>query len=133
MNFSPELIAKAKAAKCAEELIALAKDNNVELTEEQAKTYFEQLNETGAVSDDELEAVAGGACGDVEYYTIKTLPEKTAVEVINGECCSKCKGTKGYAKSLAVYGYAAGSVGIYCVPCNKVILTCVKKGDVRIL
>ena len=61
-NMNPELIAKAKAAKTAEELIELAKDNNVELTEEEAKTYFEQLNANGAVADDELDAVAGGGC-----------------------------------------------------------------------
>ena len=60
-NKNPELIAKAKAAKTAEELIELAKDNNVELTEEEAKTYFEQLNANGAVSDDELDVVAGGS------------------------------------------------------------------------
>ena len=62
-NFTPELIAKAKAAKSAEELLALAKANNVEMTEEEAKTYFEQLNANGAVSDDELGAVAGGFLG----------------------------------------------------------------------
>ena len=60
-NLTPELIAKAKTAKSAEELLALAKDNNVELTEEDAKTYFEQLNANGAVSDDELDGVAGGS------------------------------------------------------------------------
>ena len=60
-NLTSELIAKAKTAKSAEELLALAKDNNVELTEEDAKTYFEQLNANGAVSDDELDGVAGGS------------------------------------------------------------------------
>ena len=75
-NLTPELIAKAKAAKSAEELFALAKENNVELTEEAAKTYFEQLSANGAVSDDELDAVAGGgllgiSCpGDSEYEKI---------------------------------------------------------------
>ena len=60
-NLTPELIAKAQAAKSAEELLVLAKDNNMELTEEEAKTYFEQLNANGAVSDDELDGVAGGS------------------------------------------------------------------------
>ena len=46
-NFTPELIAKAKATKSAEELLTLAKANNVELTEDEAKTYFEQLNANG--------------------------------------------------------------------------------------
>ena len=32
-NLTPELIAKAKAAKSAEELLALAKENSVEITE----------------------------------------------------------------------------------------------------
>ena len=58
-NLTPELIAKAKTAKSAEELLALAKDNNVELTEEEAKTYFEQLN-ANSLDDDLLEGVAGG-------------------------------------------------------------------------
>ena len=62
-NITPELIEKAKAAKSAEELLELAKANDVALTEEEAKTYFEQLNANGVVSDDELEAVAGGGCG----------------------------------------------------------------------
>ena len=53
-NLTPELIAKAKVAKSAAELLELAKANSVELTEEEAKIYFEQLNATGVVSDDEL-------------------------------------------------------------------------------
>lgn len=59
-NLTPELIAKAKAAKSAEALLELAKANSVELTETEAKICFEQLHANGAVSDDELEAVAGG-------------------------------------------------------------------------
>ena len=35
-----EMIAKAKEARSVEELIALAKENGVELTEEDAKAYF---------------------------------------------------------------------------------------------
>ena len=59
-NLTPELIAKAKAAKSAEELLALAVENGIELTEEEAKICFEQLHTNAAVSDDELENVAGG-------------------------------------------------------------------------
>ena len=62
-NLTPEIINKAKAAKSAEELFALAGANGIELTEEDAKTYFAQLNANAAVSDDELDAVAGGGCG----------------------------------------------------------------------
>ena len=35
-----EIIAKAKKGKSAEELLALAKENNIELTQEQAKELF---------------------------------------------------------------------------------------------
>jgi hypothetical protein len=59
-NLTPELIRKAKAAKSAEELLELAKANDVELAEEEARIYFEQLNAVGKVSDDELDSVAGG-------------------------------------------------------------------------
>ena len=58
-----ELVNKAKKAKSVEELLALAKENGIELTNEQAKEYFAQLNPTkGELSDDELEDVAGGGC-----------------------------------------------------------------------
>ena len=58
-----ELITKAKQAKNPEELMALAKENNMEMTEECAKAYFEKLHpQSGELSDDELDNVAGGGC-----------------------------------------------------------------------
>ena len=64
------LILKAKDAKSAEELMALAKENGIELNEEDAIMYFEQLNaKKGELSDDELDCVAGGGCfGGEERY-----------------------------------------------------------------
>ena len=60
-----ELITKAKAAKSVAELLELAKASNVELSEEQAKEYFAKLNPTkGELSDDELDDVSGGGCGE---------------------------------------------------------------------
>lgn len=60
-----ELIIKAKAAKSVEELLELAKASNVELSEEQAKDYFAKLNPIkGELSDDELDDVSGGGCGE---------------------------------------------------------------------
>ena len=62
-GFTPEMIEKAKAAKSAEELLALAKDNGVEMTVEEATAYFSQLNpKSGELDDDELDSVAGGGC-----------------------------------------------------------------------
>ena len=75
-----EMIAKAKEAKSVEELIALAKENGIELNEEDAIMYFEQLNaKKGELSDDELDAVAGGGCEtkvDGKEYTVVTAPCK---------------------------------------------------------
>lgn len=66
MSFTKEQIIKAKQAKTAEELFEVAKENGVELTEEQAKEYFTELHKEGELSDDELDAVAGGD-KDEEY------------------------------------------------------------------
>ena len=56
-----ELLEKLRRAKTAEEVIALGKEYGKELTEEQAKELLEMTgNGTGELSDEELEAVAGG-------------------------------------------------------------------------
>ena len=61
MKMNNELIAKAKKTATVEELLALAKENQVELSEEDAKMYFELLHpKTGELSDDERDNVAGG-------------------------------------------------------------------------
>ena len=64
-KLTPELLEKAKLAKSAEELIALAKENGAQLSAEEANTYFTKLNsKTGELADDELDNVAGGGCTD---------------------------------------------------------------------
>ncbi len=57
-----ELILKAKEAKSAEELLVLAKENNIELTQEDAKNYFAELHQSGELADEELDNIAGGGC-----------------------------------------------------------------------
>ena len=74
-KLTPELLEKAKQAKTAEELIALAKENGAEMTPEEANTYFAQLNpKTGELSDDELDNVAGGCGEDDTHYTYDGHP-----------------------------------------------------------
>ena len=63
MKFTDEMLEKAKTAKSAEELLAMAKAENIELTEEQAAKAFAELNKTGELSDEELDNVAGGCAG----------------------------------------------------------------------
>lgn len=65
MEYSAELIKLARTAKTPAELRALAEENQVALSPEQAKAYFDRLNQAGALSDEELDNVAGGGdCGD---------------------------------------------------------------------
>ena len=62
MELNKELLAKAKEAKTPEELIALAKENGMELTEESAKAYLDLLHpQTGELSDDEAAAAITAA------------------------------------------------------------------------
>lgn len=80
-NLTPEMIEKAKAAKSVEELLALAKENNFEMNEEEAKTYFAQLNpKSGELDDDDLDNVAGGGCGD--KYEYKSLYPGDRVRIL---------------------------------------------------
>ena len=73
INLTPEMIEKAKAAKTAEELLALAKENNVEMTADEAAIYFAQLNpKSGELNDDDLDNVAGGACESSSGKTVVT-------------------------------------------------------------
>ena len=78
MEFTKEMIEKAKQVKSAEELLALAKENQVEMTLEEANEKFAQLHSTGELSDDELDNVSGG-CGSDNSSS--------------GLICKKCGGT----------------------------------------
>ena len=60
MKFTDEMLEKAKTAKSAEELLAMAKAENIELSAEEAEKAFAELNKTGELSDEELNNVAGG-------------------------------------------------------------------------
>jgi ssDNA-binding Zn-finger/Zn-ribbon topoisomerase 1 len=112
-NLTPELIAKAKEAGSAEELLDIAKANGVELTEEEAKTYFEQLSANSAVSDDELDTVAGGSedgCGsDEDADENSTEQEENPIK----HPCPECGGptiAMAFAKRRCkVCGYVSNS------------------------
>ena len=60
MNFSNELIEKAKTASSAEELIEMAQKEGIELSAADAETYFSFLKNNGPLSAEELDQVAGG-------------------------------------------------------------------------
>ena len=55
-----ELITKARKAKSVEELLALAGENGLEMTEKAAKVLYDNLHSSEEMADDELESVSGG-------------------------------------------------------------------------
>ena len=67
MEFTKEMMEKAKAAKSAEELIELAKAEGVELTAEGAEKAFAELNRHGELADEELDNVAAGGICDKKF------------------------------------------------------------------
>ncbi len=73
MDQNKELFEKAKAAKSVEELMALAKENGIEMTDEEGAAYFAQLNKSGELSDEELDNVAGGGCHKKDGRLIVTV------------------------------------------------------------
>lgn len=84
-NLTPEMIQKAKAVKTAEELLALAKENGIEMTEEEAKAYFAQLHSaSGEITDDELDNVAGGGCYSGDRLVV------TVAHMCDLWTCKKC-------------------------------------------
>ena len=83
-KFSTEIIEKAKGAKSAHELLELAKAEGIDITADEAATYFAQLNpESGKLFDDELVGVSGGGCGD-------DLPLYRNYSMVQDFFCTSC-------------------------------------------
>ena len=59
-NFTTEIIEKAKGAKTAHELFELAKAEGIDITEDEARKYFEQIN-LPDLDYELLDMVSGGA------------------------------------------------------------------------
>ena len=114
-NLTPEMIEKAKAAKSAEELLEVAKAGGIEMTADEAATYFAQLNpQSGELDDDALNGVAGGCGSSDENY----LPYGKKVRVTSGQTCEKCGTNVGvYSPGDAHSNYD----DIVCKPCGIII------------
>ena len=108
MELNKELLEKAKTATSAEELLALAKENGIEMTEEEAKEYFSKLNtKTGELADDELDNVSGGcSSGDEER------------EGGRSRSCLYC-GSKEITEKKFLYKTGASRKALYCEKCKK--------------
>ena len=60
MNFTEEQLKKMNTAKTAEELIAIAKAEGIEATEEQIRAQFDAMHKEGELADEEVGKVNGG-------------------------------------------------------------------------
>ncbi|MDO5446069.1 MAG: hypothetical protein Q4F31_10680 [Eubacteriales bacterium] len=60
MTFTKEMMEKAKKAASAEELLEMAKAEGVELSASDAELYYNFLNGSRELTDEELSQVAGG-------------------------------------------------------------------------
>ena len=129
-NLTPEMIEKAKAAKSAEELLEVAKANGVEMTADEAATYFAQLNpQSGELDDDDLDAVAGGGCGASEEASAPVAKNGDTVQMTNGATCKRCGSAVGkYIANSNTYVYI-----VKCVHDGEVIATAPKSHDYTIL
>ncbi len=105
-----EMISKAKECKSAEELLALAKENNVEMTEAQAAELLAKLNQEGELSDDELDGAAGGGCGSDDANLLKN---GDVVRTLDGFCC-KCG-----CNVFSVRWMQGWGAWFYCRDCGK--------------
>ena len=65
-EITKEMIEKAMQCETAEDLIALAKSEGIELTKEEAEAYLAELADF-ELDDAMLKNVAGGANGDICY------------------------------------------------------------------
>ena len=116
-NLTPEMIEKAKTAKNAEELLEIAKANGVEMTADEAATYFAQLNpKSGELDDDDLDAVAGGACADSNDNDNPAVGLGDTVQITSGETCSSCGNNIGIVSKKVRRAYY-----ITCKECKKKI------------
>ena len=71
-EFNKELLEKAGQAKSAEELVTIAKEYGLDITEDDAAAFFEESDKLGELSDDELDNVAGGRLIDLLYRGTKS-------------------------------------------------------------
>ena len=100
MELTRELFTKAKEAKTVEELMTLAKANDVEMTTEEAEKMFAQLHRNGELLDEELDNVSGGSCSPYGDHCPTCGNTRVVMEYMIDEeysilrqawCCAGCK------------------------------------------
>lgn len=78
---SKELIEKAKKCTSKEELLELAKAENIKLSDKEVNNIFISANANGVLSDEELDNISGGTC----YSSGVECPQSCGYEESRGK------------------------------------------------
>ena len=130
MKLTHEQLTKAKQAKSADELLVLAKESGIELTEEEAAKCYAEWHKDGKLSDDELDNVSGGCGGGGGGKSTPAAPEPKPTEYYYAQsagaetqgswapicpndlgllCCAHCKGYEYTAAGQFCNGHHAAT------------------------
>ena len=110
-DFNAEMIKKAKGTKTAHELLELAKAEGINITVDEAATYFAQLNpKSSELSDNELDNVSGGGC-------IDGLPLYRNYTMVHEFFCTNCFRVYPASKCKVIH-YEAHDDVAYCPDCK---------------
>lgn len=113
-KFSPELIEEAKQTMSAEELTALAKENGIELSEDETLACLERLNDSGELSDEDLDGVSGGSFGMGAGYVPIPNDEKCKCDNLVCVLCNKSCHPSYYINHTCLHNNLVPNVCHYC-------------------
>lgn len=126
------LLKKLRNAQTSEDIIKMAREEHIELGQEEAKEIFDKFHATGELNDDEIEAVSGGGChknldfnfnpNTNKYYTGRVISLKN-----DGHCRGASASYKpsrfclkpGCGSSTFYIIKEVDDQGTYLIGCNK--------------
>lgn len=110
-------IQKAKSAKSADELLAMAKENGIEMSVDEVNEKFKALHPaSGELADDELDNVSGG-CGSIEIngQKYRQIDQSEVHQCCDRYICGSC----GYPGGNHADGCSSGWIcGHKCSTCG---------------
>lgn len=119
MELTEEMLEKAKCANDVAELITLAAESGIKLTEEDARGYFERLHPaSGELPDEELDNIAGGGCGgNYNSAGFAIYPYNHVCDLFWCEYCGKRRGTGTHHTCTPIGGGETTERGTWCRNC----------------
>ena len=81
-ELTKEILAKAMKCETAEDLIAFAKSEGIELTQEEAEAYLAEMDDV-KLDDTALQQVAGGICSVADASQERILSFHCGVQSLN--------------------------------------------------